>query len=123
LSPFSPRGLYWAMTRASIRLGALFSKGMATGVRTGFDSGSTLDYVYENEPRGLGPGGRLVDRQFLEAIGWRGIRQRKIHLEELIAKALSRLAAEGRPLRVLDIAAGHGRYVLDAVAASDAKPE
>lgn len=123
LSPFSPRGLYWAMTRASIRLGALFSKGIATGVRTGFDSGSTLDYVYENEPRGLGPGGRLVDRQFLEAIGWRGIRQRKIHLEELIAKALSRLAAEGRPLRVLDIAAGHGRYVLDAVAASDAKPE
>ncbi|MGX5721495.1 bifunctional alpha/beta hydrolase/class I SAM-dependent methyltransferase [Shinella zoogloeoides] len=123
LSPFSPRGLYWAMTRASIRLGALFSKGMATGVRTGFDSGSTLDYVYENEPRGLGPGGRLVDRQFLEAIGWRGIRQRKIHLEELIAKALSRLAVEGRPLRVLDIAAGHGRYVLDAVAASDAKPE
>jgi len=123
LSPFSPRGLYWAMTRASIRLGALFSKGIATGVRTGFDSGSTLDYVYENEPRGLGPGGRLIDRQFLEAIGWRGIRQRKIHLEELIAKALSRLAAEGRPLRVLDIAAGHGRYVLDAVAASDAKPE
>lgn len=123
LSPFSPRGLYWAMTRASIRLGALFSKGIATGVRTGFDSGSTLDYVYENEPRGFGPGGRLVDRQFLEAIGWRGIRQRKIHLEELIAKALSRLAAEGRPLRVLDIAAGHGRYVLDAVAASDAKPE
>ncbi|GMB79426.1 bifunctional alpha/beta hydrolase/class I SAM-dependent methyltransferase [Shinella zoogloeoides] len=123
LSPFSPRGLYWAMTRASIRLGALFSRGIATGVRTGFDSGSTLDYVYENEPRGLGPGGRLVDRQFLEAIGWRGIRQRKIHLEELIAKALSRLAAEGRPLRVLDIAAGHGRYVLDAVAASDAKPE
>lgn len=123
LSPFSPRGLYWAMTRASIRLGALFSKGIATGVRTGFDSGSTLDYVYENEPRGFGPGGRLIDRQFLEAIGWRGIRQRKIHLEELIAKALSHLAAEGRPLRVLDIAAGHGRYVLDAVAASDAKPE
>jgi len=123
LSPFSPRGLYWAMTRVSIRLGTLFSKGMATGVRTGFDSGSTLDYVYENEPRGLGPGGRLIDRQFLEAIGWRGIRQRKIHLEELIAKAFSRLTAEGRPLRVLDIAAGHGRYVLDAVAASDAKPE
>lgn len=119
----SPRGLYWAMTRASIRLGGLFSKGIATGVRTGFDSGSTLDYVYENEPRGLGPGGRLIDRQFIDAIGWRGIRQRKVHLEELIGKALSRLKAEEKPLRVLDIAAGHGRYVLDAVAASEAKPE
>lgn len=123
LSPVSPRGLYWALTRASIRLGALFSKGLATGVRTGFDSGSTLDYVYEDEARGLGPGGRLIDRQFLDAIGWRGIRQRKLHLEELIGTALARLRAEGKPLRVLDIAAGHGRYVLDAVAASEAKPE
>lgn len=119
----SPRGLYWALTRASIRLGGLISKGIATGLRTGFDSGSTLDYVYEDEARGLGPGGRLVDRQFLSAIGWRGIRQRKVHLEELIGRALARLAGEGRPLRVLDIAAGHGRYVLDAVAASAAKPE
>ncbi|WP_411035901.1 bifunctional alpha/beta hydrolase/class I SAM-dependent methyltransferase [Shinella sp. BYT-45] len=123
LSPLSARGLYWAMTRASIRLGALFSKGLETGVRTGFDSGSTLDYVYENEARGLGPGGRLIDRQFLDAIGWRGIRQRKAHLEDLIGKALHRLEAEGKPLRVLDIAAGHGRYVLDAVAASQAKPD
>ncbi len=123
LSLLSPRGLYWALTRASIRLGGLFSRGMETGVRTGFDSGSTLDYVYEDEARGLGPGGRLIDRQFLDAIGWRGIRQRKVHLEELIGKALARLRAAGRPLRVLDIAAGHGRYVLDAVAASEAKPE
>jgi alpha-beta hydrolase superfamily lysophospholipase/SAM-dependent methyltransferase len=119
----SPRGLYWALTRASIRLGGLFSKGLATGGRTGFDSGSTLDYVYEDEARGLGPGGRFIDRQFLDAIGWRGIRQRKVHLEDLIGKALKHLDAEGKPLRVLDIAAGHGRYVLDAVAASEVKPE
>lgn len=123
LSLFSLRGAYWALTRASIRIGGLFSKGIATGVRTGFDSGSTLDYVYENEPRGLGPGGRLIDRQFLDAIGWRGIRQRKVHLEELIGKALSRLRGEGKAIRVLDIAAGHGRYVLDAVTASEAKPD
>lgn len=123
LSPFSARGLYWAITRASIRFGGLFSKGIETGVKTGFDSGSTLDYVYEDDPRGLGPGGRLIDRQFLDAIGWRGIRQRKIHLEELIGKALARLKGEGKPLRVLDIAAGHGRYVLDAVTTSEAKPE
>lgn len=123
LSPFSARGLYWAINRASVRIGGLFSRGIETGVRTGFDSGSTLDYVYENEARGLGPGGRLIDRQFLDAIGWRGIRQRKIHLEELIGTALSQLKAKGRPLRVLDIAAGHGRYVLDAVSASEAKPE
>ncbi|TGP83721.1 hypothetical protein EN865_34035, partial [bacterium M00.F.Ca.ET.222.01.1.1] len=44
------------------------------------------------------------------------IRQRKLHLEELIASATEQLNAAGRPVHILDIAAGHGRYVLDAVA-------
>lgn len=123
LSLATPRGLYWAVTRASIRFGGLFSNGIKTGLRTGFDSGSTLDYVYEDDARGLGPGGRLIDRQFLDAIGWRGIRQRKVHLQELIGKAFARLKAEGKPVRVLDIAAGHGRYILDAVAASEVRPD
>ena len=119
----SPRGLYWAITRASIRLGSMLSVGMGVGMKTGFDSGSTLDYVYENDARGVGPIGRMIDRQFLDAIGWRGIRQRKVHLEGIIGLALSRLKDEARPLRILDIAAGHGRYILDAVAASKTEPE
>ncbi|WP_407045987.1 bifunctional alpha/beta hydrolase/class I SAM-dependent methyltransferase [Mesorhizobium abyssinicae] len=112
----SPRGLYWAMSRAFIRMGSWFSTGLKTGIATGFDSGSTLDYVYENEARGVSHVGRMVDRTFLDAIGWRGIRQRKLHLEELIASATEQLKAAGRPVHILDIAAGHGRYVLDAVA-------
>ncbi|RWA61081.1 bifunctional alpha/beta hydrolase/class I SAM-dependent methyltransferase [Mesorhizobium sp.] len=112
----SPRGLYWAMSRAFIRMGSWFSTGLKTGIATGFDSGSTLDYVYENEARGVSHVGRMVDRTFLDAIGWRGIRQRKLHLEELIASATEQLKAADRPVHILDIAAGHGRYVLDAVA-------
>ncbi|MER8954962.1 bifunctional alpha/beta hydrolase/class I SAM-dependent methyltransferase [Mesorhizobium sp. M0833] len=111
----SLRGLYWAMSRASIRMGAWLSSGMKTGIATGFDSGSTLDYVYENEARGISPIGRMIDRTFLDAIGWRGIRQRKLHLEELIGSAAASLKAAGRPIHIVDVAAGHGRYVLDAV--------
>lgn len=116
LALLSPKGLYWAMSRASIRIGAWLSSGMKTGIATGFDSGSTLDYVYENEARGTGPLGRMIDRTFLDAIGWRGIRQRKLHLEELIGSATETLKAAGRTVHIVDIAAGHGRYVLDAVA-------
>ncbi|AZO67265.1 MAG: alpha/beta fold hydrolase [Mesorhizobium sp.] len=112
----SPKGLYWAMSRASIRMGAWLSSGLQTGIATGFDSGSTLDYVYENEARGSSPLGRMIDRTFLDAIGWRGIRQRKLNLEELIGSATETLQAAGRPVHIVDIAAGHGRYVLDAVA-------
>ncbi|RUX32770.1 hypothetical protein EOA13_01335 [Mesorhizobium sp. M7A.F.Ca.US.011.01.1.1] len=122
LDLLSPKGLYWAFSRASIRMGAWVSQGMKTGIATGFDSGSTLDYVYENDARGLTPLGRVVDRVFLEAIGWRGIRQRKLHLEELIGSCLATLKAAGRPAHILDIAAGHGRYVLDAIVKSPDQP-
>ena len=50
LPPLSPRGLYWAATRASLRVGGLLSTGVKLGHATGFDSGSTLDYVYRNTP-------------------------------------------------------------------------
>ncbi len=123
LDATSPRGIYWALSRLNIRLGALVSDGIKTGVKTGFDSGSTLDYVYENKPQGLGPGGRLIDKVFLEAIGWRGIRQRKLHLQELIEDGLQRLKAAGRSTHMLDIAAGHGRYVLDAIEAAAVRPD
>lgn len=119
LSALSPRGLYWAAYRANMKLGGLLSEGVALGHRTGFDSGSTLDYVYRNTPAGAGPLGRLIDRQYLDAIGWKGIRQRKLHIEELLRSALARLQAAGVPARILDIAAGHGRYVLEALAGAE----
>lgn len=115
LPALSPRGLYWLAYRANMKLGGLLSEGVALGHRTGFDSGSTLDYVYRNTARGRGVLGRLIDRHYLDAIGWKGIRQRKVHIGELLRTALSRLQAAGQPLRILDIAAGHGRYVLEAL--------
>lgn len=122
LSPLSPRGAYWALTRAGLRLGGLLSRGVKLGHDTGFDSGSTLDYVYRNQPEGAGPLGRNIDKTYLNSIGWRGIRQRKIHVEELLREAMERLAAQHREVRLMDIAAGHGRYVLDAVLSSPVKP-
>jgi alpha-beta hydrolase superfamily lysophospholipase len=119
----SPHGLRWVATRFVLKLGGFLSRGIRLGHRTGFDSGSTLDYVYRNEAGGLTPLGRMIDRSYLQAIGWRGIRQRKAHVEELLRAAFARLAAKAEAVRVLDIAAGHGRYVLDALAKTEARPE
>ncbi|MBC7942182.1 MAG: class I SAM-dependent methyltransferase family protein [Chitinophagaceae bacterium] len=123
LSLWSPRGLYWAATRAGLKVGGWLSAGMRLGHRTGFDSGSTLDYVYRNLPEGAPVVGPAIDRMYLDSIGWRGIRQRKLHVEELLREAMRRVAAAGLPVRVADIAAGHGRYVLDAVLGSEVKPQ
>jgi alpha-beta hydrolase superfamily lysophospholipase len=122
LSLLTPRGLYWALGRASIRLGAYLSRGLRLGAQTGFDSGSTLDYVYRNQPEGSTALGRAIDRTYLQSIGWRGIRVRKVHVEELLSEAMRRVAASGSLVRVMDIAAGHGRYVLDAVLGSPVQP-
>jgi alpha-beta hydrolase superfamily lysophospholipase len=116
LPPLSARGLYWSATRAGLRFGATLSDGVRLGQETGFDSGSTLDYVYRNSAAGVTPLGRLIDRNYLGAIGWTGIRQRKLHLEELLRSAIADRRASGAPVRIVDVAAGHGRYVLDAIA-------
>ncbi|MBX6375276.1 MAG: alpha/beta fold hydrolase [Acetobacteraceae bacterium] len=123
LPALSPRGLYWAATRMGLRVGGSLSEGIALGHATGFDSGSTLDYVYRNEARGSGPLGRMLDRAYLDSLGWRGIRQRKLHVEELLREAMQRLAEEGLPVRVMDIAAGHGRYVLEALEGAPVRPD
>lgn len=123
LPALSVRGLYWAIMRFWMKLGGYLSDGIRLGHRTGFDSGSTLDYVYRNKASGCTPLGKLVDWFYINSIGWRGIRQRKLHVEELLRKAMSLVAGSGAPVRVMDIAAGHGRYVLDAIVSSEIKPQ
>lgn len=122
LSPWSPRGAYWALTRASLKFGGLVSSGVRLGHATGFDSGSTLDYVYRNRPEGITPLGRAIDANYLNAIGWRGIRQRKAHIEELLRDSMRRVRDRGDAVHVLDIAAGHGRYVLESLATAERLP-
>ena len=119
LSPYSPRGLFWASYRALMKLGSLWSEGLRIGQETGYDSGSTLDYVYQNQPQGTNAFGRLVDKNYLNAIGWRGIRQRKANIVKAINLAMTKLREVGKPVDVLDIASGHGRYVLDALTAEN----
>ncbi|MEQ1773882.1 MAG: bifunctional alpha/beta hydrolase/class I SAM-dependent methyltransferase [Burkholderiales bacterium] len=123
LPALSLKNMQFALTRGSMRTLGRAADGISLGLATGFDSGATLDYVYRNQAHGTPPLGRLIDRNYLDAIGWRGIRVRKAHLEQAIAFAAGQLDTAHRKARILDIAAGHGRYVIDAVARLAAKPE
>jgi len=89
------------------------SRGVRLGLRTGFDSGQTLDYVYANQARGALGVGALIDRAYLDSIGWRGIRERKRNLQDLLARAIREVDGD---VRILDVATGAGRYVLDTIA-------
>jgi alpha-beta hydrolase superfamily lysophospholipase/SAM-dependent methyltransferase len=91
------------------------SRGIQLGWDAGFDSGRTLDYVYENKPSGFTPLGRAFDSAYLNSIGWRGIRVRKVNLQSVLRDAIERTHREGRPVRLLDIASGPGRYLLETM--------
>lgn len=91
------------------------SKGIRIGTAAGFDSGRSLDYVYENEARGISPLGRLIDRSYLDAVGWKGIRDRRVHLRELLTATVERVSSSNGTVQILDVATGCGRYVLDVL--------
>ncbi len=106
--------LRFALQRRLLGVLGPLSDGMRIGLEHGFDSGESLDYVYRNQAGGRLGIGKLIDRGYLDAVGWRGIRIRKFQLQRMLA---DRIAAHPRdePLRILDIAAGSARYVLETV--------
>jgi len=122
-TPYSLDDMTYRAMRYGMKMLGTQSTGVKLGFETGFDSGSTLDYVYRNQPHGSSWLGRQIDKNYLNSVGWQGIRQRKVHLQQLIQQAVARLAQQGKPVRVVDIAAGHGRYVLDALASEAAVSE
>jgi alpha-beta hydrolase superfamily lysophospholipase/SAM-dependent methyltransferase len=90
------------------------SDGMRIGLKHGFDSGESLDYVYRNQAGGKYGIGKLIDRSYLNAIGWRGIRLRKTQLQHMLAHCIA-CHPRREQLQILDIAAGSARYVLETV--------
>lgn len=114
---------FWNLTKQNLKLGSFISKGLKIGEDTGYDSGSTLDFVYRDQPESTNILGKIIDRQYLNAIGWRGIRVRKQHIELLLPRYAEKLIANNQSLKILDVAAGHGRYILDAVAKISKRPD
>ncbi|MBI1375481.1 MAG: alpha/beta fold hydrolase [Phycisphaera sp.] len=107
---------WWWVQRVGLATVCRLSKGIRIGASDGFDSGRSLDHVYRNTAEGVGPLGRLIDRIYLNAAGWRGIRQRKRNMHAVLTETIARVGAQRDAVRVLDIAAGPGRYLLDVLA-------
>jgi len=115
LPEYSLQNLGYKALRFGMSSVGTLSEGVKLGFDTGFDSGSTLDYVYRNKPEGKGFIGKTIDQYYLNSPGWSGIRVRKTNLEFFISKAVHLLKEKVMPVRIVDIAAGHGRYVLDSL--------
>ena len=104
--------LFYGTQRLLLNSLGRLSVGMQIGLTHGFDSGKSLDYVYKNQPQGRLVLGKILDQGYLQAVGWRGIRQRKTDLQHALIDLIEQHPKE-QPLRILDIATGSGRYVLE----------
>ncbi len=113
LPKFSLKNLGFALQRLSMRTLGRLSRGIRVSLETGFDSGESLDYIYENKARGELGIGKLIDRGYLDAIGWRGIRQRRQCMNEALRECMRAVRNQGLPCRLVDVAGGAGRYLLD----------
>lgn len=110
------RGLRWrAMSLLMRTAGRRLSRGIDLGYRRGFDSGEMLDYVYENRAHGPLLIGRVIDRVYLDAVGWRAIRNRRKLLQAMLVEEIGANRARRRLTRIVDVASGPGRYLLDVI--------
>ena len=107
------KSISYAMQRFSMSKLGFLSKGMSIGNRYGFDSGVTLDHVYANKAEGKFGVGKFIDQNYLNSIGWRGIRQRKSNMIASIQAKIEVLEAEGKEVVILDIAGGPARYLVE----------
>jgi SAM-dependent methyltransferase len=112
---YSLKNAYYASVRTLLKTVGNLSDGIRLGNRHGFDSGVMLDYVYKNQAGGRLLIGKLMDRIYLNAIGWRGIRLRK----ELVIQCLKGVVAEQlrrkTRIRFLDMACGGGEYDIEVL--------
>lgn len=81
----------------------------------GFISGLMLDYVYENKPSGKFVIGKMLDKVFLNNIGWQAIRQRKDNLKKFVKDIIEQNHLSGQKTVILDVASGPARYLLEAL--------
>ena len=103
--------IFYSIQKFSMKAFGFLSKGMSLGLKYGFDSGISLDYIYKNRANGKLLIGKFMDRFYLNQIGWAGVRERKKNLLNLIEEKINNLGEEN--VKILDVAGGTGNYLFD----------
>jgi Putative methyltransferase len=107
-----PKAIYYGTFKLLLETIGQLSDGIRLGLQYGFDSGVMLEYIYRNQPSGRTFIGKAIDRIYLNAVGWRGIRQRGEILKGILRQTIHENYAQGITTHLLDVACGGGRSLL-----------
>lgn len=113
---WSPKSWYYGGIKALMSSVGKCANGISIGYTYGFDSGVMLEYIYQNQAKGKFAIGPVIDRLYLNAPGWKGIRNRGALLSKTLSETIvEKSQTQQTPVRVVDLACGGGRYVLEAL--------
>ena len=104
-----------AASRTSLRAFGPASVGIGLAMKSGLDSSAVVEHVCRNVPAGASTLGRYLDGRFLASLPAKALRARATNLERAIRTASERIRATGLPVRIVDLAAGDGHHVMDAI--------
>ncbi len=109
------RDLQTILMSGAIKTIGKLSTGIANSFEHGFTSGQQMEYIYDNKAHGRFIIGKLIDRVFLNNVGWRGVRNRKDNLKKLITTIITNNRGKGVVTTIHDLASGSGRYLFEAL--------
>jgi 2-polyprenyl-3-methyl-5-hydroxy-6-metoxy-1,4-benzoquinol methylase len=112
---YFPQNFGYALVRSLLKTVGNLADGISIGNKFGYDSGVMLDYVYKNQASGKLLVGKLLDRSYLNAVGWRGIRLRKVLIKEYLERIVQTQLEKKSSIRYLDIACGGGEYDIEVL--------
>ena len=115
LPTFSLKNIYYSFLRFLLRTVGNLSDGIRIGNTYGYDSGVMIDYVYKNKPSGRFLVGTLIDWAYINSIGWRGIRLRKLLLVRYLTRAVRNHLQRKPHVKYLDIACGGAEYDIETL--------
>jgi len=86
-----------------------------TTVKGQADSGLNIDHMYRNDPKGITPIGKLVDRVLLNLPSVQATRYKKNIIGKILLNDISNNIILRKKTRIVDIASGPARYIVDAI--------
>jgi hypothetical protein len=85
------------------------------------DSGITFDHIYRNKAKGYTKFGKVVDRALLNLPASKATRSRKERIKTLLRDEIQRNQALGKKTRIVDLASGPARYLVELLSEDIAK--
>jgi SAM-dependent methyltransferase len=113
LPGWHPKAIYYRTLKLFLKTFGRLSDGIRIGLRSGFNSGAMLDYIYRNRASGITFLGRALDRAYLNSQESRCIRQRGGILKQFLLKIIKENSSQHITTVLLDVACGIARYDLE----------